>query len=198
MKIRKMICAMLAMTIFAMLLTGCSNQKDYNQVSLNSSAQSIRSELEGIVYDWNIGFDSHLKENAVQEFNITISNGECTVSAGNPKNFIWSSYYLDGGWGQVGKGMKIQDTSEATTPEEYIAIRLASLFSTESYFQIYVAMGDEGNKIFVACTSDESINLNPGVNCPKPDISDGEMSLPKSFKYSGKTPIGTSPVVQAE
>lgn len=196
MKIRKMICAMLAMTIFAMLLTGCSNQKDYNQVSLNSSAQSIRSELETIVNNWNVGFDSHLKKNAVQELNITISNGECEVSAGNPNNFKWDSYL--GNWGQVGKGTHIQDPSEATTPEEYIAICFASLFGKDSYFSIYVAMGDEGNKIFVACTSDKSIKLNPGVNCPKPDISDGEMSLPKSFKYSGKTPIGTSPVVQAE
>lgn len=194
MKIRKMICAMLAITIFAVLLTGCSDQKYYDQIKINSTAQSFHSEFESIVYGWSLN-DLGLKQNAVQEFYITISNGECTVSAGNPDNFKWSTSL--GSWGKVGKGTNIQDLSEATTPEEKIAISLASSCGKNSYLSIYVAIGDEGNKIFVACTSDEGAKLSPGVNCPKPDISEDGMSIPKSFKYSNSITVGTSPVVEA-
>lgn len=195
MKTRKILYVLLLIALSVMTISGCNRHPKEENGTVDARAWELKHGFEDMAREWSL-FDAGLKDSSVQEFNITVSNGECTVSAGDQANFEDELNDL-GSWGQIGKGSSIQDPSEATTPEEKIAITIASDYGGKDDFSVYVAFGDSGDKVFVAYTATEGAVLTPGVNCPKVGVSDDGMTLPKSFKFSKDVIVHTSDPVEA-
>lgn len=175
-----------SMVLLACILTACNNvvkDKKYGQTKMNATASTISSIVEDEISHAALRKSGMLK-GAAQEFNILIEDGVCTVSAADPKNFSNESIK----WGSVGRS----DSNQSKQGEKRIADSIIEWgFDKDPYYSIYVAVYDGAEKIFVACTDNKNILLQPGVNCPKLKRDGGEISLSSDYEYPKNIIIGT-------
>ena len=157
--------------LLVIVLSGCGTPSRQAQ---NEAAKNISSIISKLYNDTS--YDMKRGVRYIQEIYITISNGDCTVSAFDAENFGNNARGVKSS-GKAGTGNRLQDPSEANDLETKFAIMLANELGNET-LSAYAICSNGGERIFIACAKGRSGKLSVGVDCPKVERTDSGIVVP--------------------
>lgn len=161
--------------------TGCRNSQQPSSTYRNTLAYNFSREVSDLCTNTKFNMKKGVKY--AQEIYITIADGNCTVSALNPNNFGNDSKDLKSS-GKTGTGNRLQDPTEGSDIETYLAISFANTFGMDinETFSVYAVCSNGGDRLFVACAEGRNSGLKAGIDFPEIEFANIGIVVP-DFDY---------------